>query len=630
MRQAYSLLWIGCIVGSTLLGSSLHAQGILDNLNRKVDEGLRNVEDTLRGGVERVVRGKDDSADAEPADRPYERSGQSASPAGDPAIRNPSSDAAARVEAPLAGIVMTQPPSIPDSPFPWESLPHEAGAYHVMMQRVQVASKSRGGDSAVRSSQGHHVLSYPSTVNGEELDVSRYERNAFPLISPDGNRIAYIRGLADYQEAVVVDGREGPPWRRRHPKMLPSFDNLMFSADSRHFGYVWYKRAQNTIVIVIDGREHELGEGLGGRLRALVSNGGRFAAAATATVPVPDQPRQVRHVLVVDGRVGPPYDQIDHVAFSPDGQHVAYVARKGGRYVLVLDGREGQEYPGISHLVFSPDGARYAYGARVGRASFVMVVDGKEGPEFDGDDNAMRRMVNTFTWSPDSKRFAYRVPGPRSARRDRIVVDGEVGPSYGEVSFPELERWAGMASIVFSPDSQHVAYWGRSQDSRRDVVVVDAEEYDGTGPVAFSPDGSRIIYRRTWGSGQNQQQAMVVNHTEGPRYLRVGGLTFSPDGTRMAYWARGTEGGGGAIVVDGVETPVEFSRSEWNRGISIFFCPDGKRVGYYATEVVFDGQEGPRFDDMLGKPMFHSGGILEYVVVRRGYLTRVRHVPSDL
>ena len=123
-----------------------------------------------------------------------------------------------------------------------------------------------------------------------------------------------------------------------------------------------------------------------------------------------------RSCVVLDGTAGKEYDEIGAVLppppsrageeapfappviFSPDGKHLAYVARQGNKSFLVLDGAEGRQYDGVrgvlGHLflggshcgplnlapVFSFDGKRTAYIAKRGKRYFVVVgeVEGKE------------------------------------------------------------------------------------------------------------------------------------------------------------------------------------------------------------------------------------------------------------
>ena len=146
----------------------------------------------------------------------------------------------------------------------------------------------------------------------------------------------------------------------------------------------------------------------------------------------------------------------DSLVFSPDSKRVAYLAGTSGKQILVVDGKEGKAYDetwGVNgeHVVFSPDGRRVAYVATSG-----------------------------------GKRVAY---WKDSGGKQFVVVDGKPGQAYDEI-----------ASVVFSPDSQHVAYGAKVGDKW--VVVINGKEgqrydnflfYYGRGTIFDSPNSLHYL-----------------------------------------------------------------------------------------------------------------------------------------
>jgi hypothetical protein len=82
--------------------------------------------------------------------------------------------------------------------------------------------------------------------------------------------------------------------------------------------------------------------------------------------------------MVLDGRRGPDYDLTTGFVFSPDGQHLAYVARENDKWFVVVDGQREPDYDAISrgNPIFSSDGTRIAYAAYT-QNKWLVIVDGR-------------------------------------------------------------------------------------------------------------------------------------------------------------------------------------------------------------------------------------------------------------
>ena len=109
-----------------------------------------------------------------------------------------------------------------------------------------------------------------------------------------------------------------------------------------------------------------------------------------------------RKFVVVDGKKYPAVDgsAAGMPVFSPDSQHFAYVALRGGKQCVVRDGEPGADFEMVSSAppLFSPDSKRLAYLAKDGGRGLV-VLDGKAGEPF--------RNIAAMSFSPDSQHFAY-------------------------------------------------------------------------------------------------------------------------------------------------------------------------------------------------------------------------------
>ena len=151
--------------------------------------------------------------------------------------------------------------------------------------------------------------------------------------------------------------------------------------------------------------------------------------------------------------------------------------------------------------------------------------------------------------SPDGRHLAYvkglgkstpvRVarPGKRPLEKNayeqyQVVVDGKEQKTYAKVD-----------GLIFSPDSQQLAYAAGSGDDQWRVVVNGREEaaYKRVGMPLFGPDGKRLAYVALL---PDNSRAVVVNGKPGRPYDRIlpgGQIFFSPDGRRLAYGARRRE-----------------------------------------------------------------------------------------
>ena len=174
--------------------------------------------------------------------------------------------------------------------------------------------------------------------------------------------------------------------------------------------------------------------------------------------------------------------------------------------------------------------------------------------------------------SPDGRRVAFF--GPNNS----IVVDGIESKLNG---LPD------PYSLVFSPDSKHLAY--TIQRDRKYVVVLDGVEgkpyarYDTyllpspnlSGfyyrPV-FSPDSQHLAYA----AQPEEGYCVVLDGVEGKHHegaVNPKTITFSPDSKRLAYttniW----------IVLDGKEV------APGSEGSKLVFSPDSKQLGYIGYQV---------------------------------------------
>jgi len=204
---------------------------------------------------------------------------------------------------------------------------------------------------------------------------------------------------------------------------------------------------------------------------------------------------------------------------SPDGQRRVQVNRHEGRYFYVVDGRRSGDYEdiGLDPPVFSADGKHLAYVIHRG-AKLAVVLDGREMPLFVdiASANQFLRSGNVgyigpdpglnaeavkhvgLVFSPNGERLAYYAWTGEDEMA--VVVNDKPGPVFHKI---------GIASILFSTDSKHLAYIGEKGGAW--YVVVDdqlSQGFDaiGWGSLRFGADGPEITFRAqkrgTWSTVQ--------------------------------------------------------------------------------------------------------------------------------
>jgi Tol biopolymer transport system component len=355
-----------------------------------------------------------------------------------------------------------------------------------------------------------------------------------PEFSPDSERFAYV-GC----DGVVIDGRK--------EKVDGNVYGIFFSPDSKRVAYVDVRQQLTDVVAVVDGHEGKsYGDVRAGSFR--FSPDSKKLAYVAANYSTGKQ----EAFVVVDGVEGKHYhDAGPYLAFSPDGHHLAYVAKPAENQVaFVVDGKEGKVYDAlyIDRATFSPDSRRVAYDVTfwtpppgATRDGILVVVNGQEGKRYNGKNISLGDLV----FSPDSKHVAYRIlidAANNSGRGEGFVVsDGKEGKHY---MMP--------GQIKFSPDSSHLAYAARAGSER--FVVVDGQEGKHYGQIqnlVFSPDGKTLAY--TAYDQTTQKWFVVVNGQEGKPYAQIEDLIFGPDGKYLAYAARNGQTRKWSVVLNGLE-----------------------------------------------------------------------------
>jgi Tol biopolymer transport system component len=301
--------------------------------------------------------------------------------------------------------------------------------------------------------------------------------------------------------------------------------------------------------------------------------------------------------FVIDGAVGPTFDRLWPLQFSPDGKRSAYVALRGEQQVVILDGKEHALIAGFASaspggwpaLTFSPDGSRFAF---VERAPRTDAGPGRERAWIDGVAKTWFDTVRWLRFAPDSKDVVYVATDSRP-QRQRLVRNDTIGPAFTAVGIP-----------TFSPDGEHVAYYGARAEGSG-LVLDNAPQTAGMtdimGPVVFSPDSKRTAYVASVSGGWQ----VVLDGKPGTTYARISGLRFAPDGKRLVY-VTGAGGQSQTVVGDAVGP---YAQHLWPAR----FSPDGTRYGYrlktgLQTSMVIDGVAAPVLGGWASDPVFSPSG----------------------
>jgi DNA-binding beta-propeller fold protein YncE len=336
-----------------------------------------------------------------------------------------------------------------------------------------------------------------------------------PAYTPDG-RLVYIAKKGD-KAVVVVDGKE----QQAYDKIGQAIP--IFSEDGRSIAYS-ARNMGSPEVVILNGKA---GPGFDyiPPMSLVFSHDGRLAYGARYD-------NQMWSV-VVDGKLGRQYDQVDKIVFSPKGDHFAYNAQRGSKWYLVVDGREVVDGELLSKgfAVFSPDGTRIAHAIRQNGKWKVIVVATDDSSQQSGNSvvtigEEYNSEPALITFSPDSLQIAFVAS---SDKKQSVILNGKSGPEFDVVKKP-----------TFSPDSQRFAYEATHVDSEGTqgkgwLVMVDGQpqpQFDGLipGSTTFSADSKHLIY--TARKGRNRL-AVIDGRSSSPYEAIYSVLRHSDSGFEL-------------------------------------------------------------------------------------------------
>ncbi len=211
----------------------------------------------------------------------------------------------------------------------------------------------KGGELAFSAKKDHRWF----VARGEECGHA-YDAVERVLFSPDGERFAYV-AHAEHRQMAVVDGIPEEPW--------DEIDNqrASFSPDGARFAYpVRSGRSWHVVVDGNPGPSHmrlgfELQFGPEGRVGWTASDGDGWQ------IFVDGEPVASHHALVNDS-----------LALGPSGR-LAWAARtEDGGVIVFIDGVPGKRWDAlVAPLAFSPDGEHVAWGAQLEASQFAVIDD---------------------------------------------------------------------------------------------------------------------------------------------------------------------------------------------------------------------------------------------------------------
>lgn len=363
-----------------------------------------------------------------------------------------------------------------------------------------------------------------------------------------------------------------------------------------------------------------------------------------------------RAVMVVDGVVGPPFDELllgpsgGTVAFSNDGSRYAYFGREGDNYILIVDGKDmahgsvGSSRPYSRSLAFSPGGKHVFYLESDSTKGYRLVMDGTPGPwSSDG------RLGPAF--SPNDEHYAYNGPERENSNKWFTVIDGKqrdflgndlkytgdgrlisiMPTSDGQVLMVNglpVAKGTNIGKIWAAPTGPHYAAAVQPAGGSGQVLYMDGKpvaDCTSPGDVIFSSDGRD--YAATCSAGAGSAFVVVIDGKKGQEYRVIDHVAFAPESATAIYVARNSQyktfvvvGGKefgpytGLVASNSSDSGLVMSRT----GGHYIFASE-YRVGV-PEEVVFDGRQ-MQFDnyELRYEPtMSANGARYAFAVFRSG------------
>lgn len=474
----------------------------------------------------------------------------------------------------------------------------QGAKFFVSPHGVHIATLENSGSRAVMYYDGVPGPKFDEVIGGGtvtgELGVA---------FSPDGKRFAYC-GLVGGQMAVMVDGKE---LQRSSESNLGQLNNnscqLGFTSNSQHvFLRTQIATSQSTggsfTRFFFDGKPASLPSA--GQINPAFSpDGNHYAYVAV------DPADQHKWGLVIDGKMAP-YRGGDP-QWSADSQHLyttILMPAPGGRGEVMEAMLDGKTFIRADHIVLHVAPAGNLVVAEVNAASNMpqplkfLVVDGKKVP---GTEIVNQRGANIdqVTISPDGRHFAARFTSTQN--RQYVFLDGKRGQEYQSVDH-----------IAFTSDSSNVTYTAFANgkpysiigDQESDTCLAEQSGpvIDTHGALMIAPMGGRAgtICGNTGGAPTIYMDGKTLRFPNGA--LAGTDLRFSPDGQHYAYSA-GFQGGGLRLIVDGAVQMNSNLGSAGHQRARFVFSPDSQHIavdclppnptGEYASGVCLDGKYIP-------------------------------------
>lgn len=419
----------------------------------------------------------------------------------------------------------------------------------------------------------------------EETRLDAWEplaRQPEPVVSPDGRHAACVVRWGRGQ-AVALDGKPGPGFNEiggiGQRSGCIGYDVCgQFTDDSQHFAYLGRRGSRWHC-----GCDGQIGPGYASRAKDVMGHSVRWAGLVGGHCAFSVQGKD-KSFFVVDGKSEPAFPEVRQFVFSLDGRHHAYDVRTASGTAILRDGAQVYESTSTEpprNLLFSPDGARLAFthGATIRTANYpngtlatTVVLQGER--RWTGGENGQ---VWTMIFSPDSRHVAW-LENDYNGKRAQVAVDGQFGPRYERINY-----------LCFSPDSSRVVYVGQRPDKRMALV-------QGTEQTAVYDD-----IRPLWAASDNlasrrEDRGLSAQADVPPTAF------FLRDGRQLAYVAR--HDGVWSVVRDGVMATGYRSVNQ------AAYSADYRHLAYFAgtlegkTVLVVDGKPSQPFDGSRSLPVF--------------------------